>query len=306
MATQMKKIALVVVLILGTAAHMLAQSANATLSGLVRDSEGAVIPNAKVTALQIATHIIYSGVSSGDGTYTILNLPVGDYKVTAEAPGFKVAVVPVITLQTAETAALNVTLSIGAVTEQVVVTDTVPLINTQDTSIGQVVENRSIESLALNGRQFWQLVALVPGATYTPGGEGTRTGGSSIRSSAVNVQINGTGFIYNGWMLDGVDVTEYEQGGTNVQPNVDALTEFKVLGANMPAIYGHTPNMVTATIKSGTNQFHGEVFEFLRNDAADAHNYFARTSKNILKRNQFGGTLGGPIVRNKLFFFHRL
>ena len=117
------------------------------------------------------------------------------------------------------------------------------------------------------------------------------------------MQINGTGFIYNGWMLDGVDVTEYEQGGTNVQPNVDALTEFKVLGANMPAIYGHTPNMVSATIKSGTNKFHGEVFEFLRNDAADAHNYFARTSKNILKRNQFGGTLGGPIVRDKLFFF---
>jgi len=303
MATQMKKIALVLALTLGTAAHMLAQSANATLSGFVRDSQDAVIPNAKVTALQIATHVIYSAVSSGEGAYTILNLPVGDYKVTAEAPGFKIAVVPLLTLQTAEAASLNLTLPVGAVTEQVVVTDTVPLINTQDTSIGQVVENRSIQSLALNGRQFWQLVALVPGATYTPGGEGTRTGGSSIRSSAVNVQINGTGFIYNGWMLDGVDVTEYEQGGTNVQPNVDALTEFKVLGANMPAIYGHTPNMVSATIKSGTNKFHGEVFEFLRNDAADAHNYFARTSKNILKRNQFGGTLGGPIVRDKLFFF---
>ena len=107
MATQMKKIALVLALILGTAAPMLAQSANATLSGLVRDSEGAVIPNAKVTAVQIATHVIYSAISSGDGAYTILNLPVGDYKVTAEAPGFKVAVVPVLTLQTAETAALN-------------------------------------------------------------------------------------------------------------------------------------------------------------------------------------------------------
>ena len=100
MATQMKKIASVLALILGTAAHMLAQSANATLSGFVRDSQDAVIPNAKVTAVQIATHVIYSAVSSGDGAYTILNLPVGDYKVTAEAPGFKVAVVPVLTLQT--------------------------------------------------------------------------------------------------------------------------------------------------------------------------------------------------------------
>jgi Carboxypeptidase regulatory-like domain/TonB dependent receptor len=303
MTLQLKRIVLMIALITGMVGHLLAQSANATLSGFIRDSEGAVIPNAKVKAEQIATHVSYSAVSSADGAYTILNLPVGDYKVTAEAPGFKIAVVPSITLQTAQAADLNVTLPVGAVTEQVVVTDTVPLINTQDTSIGQVVENRSIESLALNGRQFWQLVALVPGATYTPGGEGTRTGGSSIRSSAVNVQINGTGFIYNGWMLDGVDVTEYEQGGTNVQPNVDALAEFKVLGANMPAIYGHTPNMVTATVKSGTNQFHGEVFEFIRNDIADAHNYFARTSKNILKRNQFGGTLGGPIVKDKLFFF---
>ncbi len=303
MESQARRFVLLLALIAAAAGHVLAQSANATLSGFVRDSQGAVVPNAKVTAEQIATHQIYNTVSSGDGVYNILNLPVGEYRITTEAPGFKTAVVPATTLQTAQVASLNVTLSIGAVTDQVVVTDTVPLINTEDTSIGQVVENRSIESLALNGRQFWQLVALVPGATYTPGGQGTRTGGSSIRSSAVNVQINGTGFIYNGWMLDGVDVTEYEQGGTNVQPNVDALAEFKVLGANMPAAYGHTPNMVTATIKSGTDKFHGELFEFIRNDIADAHNYFARTSKNILKRNQFGGTLGGPIIHEKAFFF---
>ncbi len=181
-------------------------------------------------------------------------------------------------------------------------TSDVPLLATETSSVGQVVENRSIQSLALNGRQFWQLVALVPGASYTPGGQGTRTGGGSIRSSAVNVQINGTGFIYNGWLLDGSDITEYEQGGTNVQPNVDALAEFKVFTANMPAEYGHTPNIVSAITKSGTNAFHGTVFEFLRNDAFDARNFFA-VNKNVLKRNQFGGTIGGPIVRNKVFFF---
>ena len=160
MTNQMKKIALVLALIFGTTAHMLAQSANATLSGFVRDPQGAVIPNAKVRAEQTATHQIYTTTSNGDGVYNILNLPVGDYKVTTEAPGCKIAVIPSITLQTAEAAALNVTLPVGAVTEEVVVTDSVPLINTQDTSIGQIVENRSIESLALNGRQFWQLVAL--------------------------------------------------------------------------------------------------------------------------------------------------
>jgi hypothetical protein len=208
-------------------------------------------------------------------------------------------VIPTLTLQTAQAANLDFTLSVGDVTQQVVVTTNPPQINTQESSIGQVVENKSIESVALNGRQFWQLVALTPGATYTPGGQGTRTGGSSLRSSSVNVQINGTGFIYNGWSLDGVDITEYEQGGTNVQPNVDSLAEFKVFGANMAASYGFTPNVVSATMKSGTNQFHGTAFEFLRNDVADAHNYFARTNKNVLKRNQFGGVIGGPIRRDK-------
>ncbi len=280
-----------------------AQSANATLSGFVRDSSGAFVPKASVTAEALATHQTYKVVAGESGSYTIVDLPVGDYRVTTSAAGFKLAVVPKITLQTAQAASLDVTLSAGAVSEVVTVTTDVPIINSQDSSIGQVVEGKSIESVALNGRQFWNLVALTPGATYTPGGQGTRTGGGSLRSSSVNVQINGTGFIFNGWSLDGVDITEYEQGGTNVQPNVDSLAEFKVLSANMPAAYGHTPNVVSATMKSGTNKFHGTVFEFLRNDAGDAHNYFARTNKNVLKRHQFGGVIGGPIIKDKLFFF---
>lgn len=293
-------------LILGTflcAAPLMGQSSNATLSGFVRDSTGAYIPNATITVEAIATHLKYDTTSSDSGAYKVLNLPVGDYKVTATSKGFKMSVVPKLTLQTAQAADLDVTLATGEVNEQVTVTAAMPIINSQDSSIGQVVENKSIESVALNGRQFWQLVALTPGATYTPGGQGTRTGGGSLRSSSVNVQINGTGFIYNGWSLDGVDITEYEQGGTNVQPNVDSLAEFKVLGANMPASYGFTPNVVSATMKSGTNKFHGTAFEFLRNDAADAHNYFARTNKNILRRHQFGGVIGGPIRRDKIFFF---
>ena len=286
-----------------TASHAVAQSANATLSGFVRDSSGAFIPHASVVAESLATHQTYKAVTGNGGEYTIVDLPIGDYKVTTTADGFKLSLAPHITLQTAQAASLDVWLAPGAVSEQVVVTDTLPIVNTQDSSVGQVVEGRSIESVALNGRAFWQLVALTPGATYTPGGQGTRTGGGSLRSSSVAVQINGTGFIFNGWSLDGVDITEYEQGGTNVQPNVDSLAEFKVLSANMPAAYGHTPNVVSATMKSGGNAFHGTAFEFLRNDAADAHNYFARTNKNILKRHQFGGVIGGPIIKDRLFFF---
>ena len=278
------------------------QTTSATISGVIRDAQGGVVPTAKITAVQSETGTTREVPTSGNGYYSIPNLAIGDYRVTIAAAGFKTSVIPSITLQINQNAELNINLELGAMTEQINVSSDVPLLATESSSIGTVVESRSIQSLALNGRQFWQLVALVPGASYTPGGDRTRTGGSSIRSSAVNVQINGTGFIYNGWLLDGVDITEYEQGGTNIQPNVDSLAEFKVEGANMSAEFGHTPNVVSATLKSGTNSFHGTIFEFLRNDKLDARNFFA-TQKNALKRNQFGAAIGGPIWRNKVFFF---
>jgi hypothetical protein len=279
-----------------------AQTTTATISGVVRDPQGGIIPNSSITVVQIETGQTRQTNSGATGDYTIANLPVGTYRITASAAGFKKTVIPSITLQVNQEAHIDLLLEIGSVSDEVTVTAEAPLLATESTSVGQVVENRSVESLALNGRQFWQLVALTPGASYTPGGDRTRTGGSSIRSSAVNVQINGTGFIYNGWLLDGTDITEYEQGGTNVQPNVDALQEFKVMSANMPAEYGHTPNFVSAIMKSGTNQFHGTLFEFIRNDKLDARNFFAVT-KNPLRRNQYGGTVGGPIKRNLVFFF---
>ncbi len=290
-------------LTLGCCLPAAAQTTNATLSGVVRDAQGSVVPHASVVATNTQTGQSRNTTSGDTGDYTITDLAIGDYKISASAPGFKMLVIPSITLHVNQQASLDLKLDVGAVSEQVVVTTTLPLLNTESSSVGQVVQNQSIESQPLNGRDFWQLVALVPGASYTPGGQGTRTGGASLRSSVVNVQIDGTGFIWNGWLMDGADITEYEQGGTNIQPNVDALAEFKVFSANMPAEYGHTPNVVSVTMKSGTNSFHGTAYEFIRNDIIDAHNYFATTSKNILKRNQFGGTLGGPIKKDKVFFF---
>ncbi|HEV2273174.1 MAG TPA: carboxypeptidase regulatory-like domain-containing protein [Acidobacteriaceae bacterium] len=290
-------------LALGCGLPALAQSTNATLSGVVHDAQGSVVPRATIQATNIQTGQSRETTSGDTGDYTVPDLAIGDYRITASAAGFKTLVIPSITLHVNQAAALDLKLEVGAVSEQVVVTTTLPLLNTENSSVGQVVQSQSIESQPLNGRSFWQLVALVPGASYTPGGEGTRTGGASLRSSVVNVQIDGTGFIWNGWLMDGADITEYEQGGTNIQPNVDALAEFKVFSANMPAEYGHTPNVVSVTMKSGTNAFHGTAYEFIRNDVIDAHNYFAITSKNILKRNQFGGTIGGPIKKDKVFFF---
>jgi hypothetical protein len=297
------RILLAVFMVAGLDISAMGQTTNATLSGTVQDSQGASIPNASVTATQTDTGQSSAVQSGPDGHYVITNLPIGSYRMTASSPGFKTLIIPSVTLQVNQSAEVNLKLAVGARTEEVTVTEEVPLLTTDDSSVGQVVQNQSIESTPLNGRDFWQLVALVPGASYTPGGEGTITGGGSLRASVVNVQINGTGFIWNGWLMDGADITEYEQGGTNVQPNVDALSEFKVFSANMPAEYGHTPNVVSVNMKSGTNQLHGTVYEFLRNDIIDAHNYFATTSKNILKRNQFGGTVGGPIKKDKIFFF---
>jgi Carboxypeptidase regulatory-like domain/TonB dependent receptor len=279
------------------------QSTSATLSGIVSDPQGANIPNATVVVTQISTHQTRTIVSDAGGSYSIPNLDIGQYSVSASAPGFKKLLIPSITLQVNQMAELNLTLPIGAVTDQITVTTALPLVNAESSAVGQVIENRSIESLALNGRQFWQLTSLVPGATYTPGGQQISRGGSGIRSSSVNVSINGANSTFTGWRLDGSDITDVEAGGTNLQPNVDALEEFKVETSNMSAEYGHEPSVIVATTKSGTNAFHGVAFEFLRNDYFNAHNYFATTTKDGLKRNQFGGGVGGPIKRDKAFFF---
>ena len=282
-----------------------AQSTNAILSGTVSDSTGAVIPGATIAAKQLATGMQRIATSDAGGAYTIPALPIGAYSVSASAPGFKTVQIASIVLQVNQAAALNLTMTVGAASEQVTVTTELPLVNSQNATLGQVIENRSIESIALNGRQFWQLTALTPGATYTPGGQMTSRGGAGIRSSTVNVQINGTNSVSTGWLLDGSNITDFEAGGTNIQVNVDALQEFKVQSAGAPAEFGMTPAVVTATLKSGSNEFHGEGFEFIRNNAIDARNYFVRApqAKNVLRRDQFGGTFGGPILKGKLFFF---
>ena len=278
------------------------QTSTATLSGLVRDASSAVVPGASVSARHDATGQVRSAVTGNTGDYVISGLPIGLHTISVNAQGFKTTVISGIALQVDQQARLDVTLELGSLVETVQVTETAPILQTATSSVGQVVDNSSIRSQPLNGRQFWQLIALVPGATYIPGGQTANTNGRSIRATVVNVQINGSGRIYNGWLLDGADITEYQLGGTNLQPNVDALQEFKVESADMSAEYGHWVTAINATLKSGTNEYHGSLFEFLRNDKADARNFFSLT-KDSLRRNQFGFTFGGPVRRNKVFFF---
>ncbi len=307
--SQSSVLGMLVASLLGFVATVQGQLNLATVSGTVKDASDAAVPNAAVTAKNLGTGLERSVKSDANGNYSISNLQVGHYSITVTVPGFETTSIPDIELQVGQSATVDPVLQVGSATQQVTVNTTAPLLATTTSSVGQVVDQRVLQDVPLNGRAFWQLTQLTPGATYTPGGANPYTGSSAIRARAVNVSVNGSDPQQTGWSLDGANITEPQLGGTEIQPNVDAIQEFKVESGNMSAEFGHTPNMVTATIKSGTNQFHGNVFEFLRNDKLDARNFFYQTpagssqSKDVLKRNQFGGTFGGPIKKDKTFFF---
>ena len=298
----------VAVLFLG-ADYAQAQISSAALLGSVTDPTGAVVAGATVQVKNIGTQQIRSTATDASGGYVFQDLPAAHYTLTISQAGFKSFTVPDLQLQVAQRALVNATLEVGAVGQELTVSAVAPIIDSSTSSVGQVVDTATVERMPLNGRSFWQLTSLTPGATYTPGGQGTRTGGSSIRSSSVNVTINGQAPNQTGWSLDGAFITEMQTGGTLIQPNVDALQEFRVEGANMMAEYGHTPNVINATLKSGSNQLHGSAFDYLRNSAFDARNFFylppAGSKQTIapLRRNQYGFTLGAPIRRDKTFFF---
>jgi Carboxypeptidase regulatory-like domain len=278
------------------------QIGQANLGGTVRDSSGAVIPNAQVTLKNIGTGEARSVKTGSAGEYVLPNLAPGDYSLTIQARGFKAYVVGSLELHTSQHASVNATLQIGTQTQKVTVASSVPLVTTNSTAVQHLVPPTAVAKLPLNGREFWQLTELTPGTIYIPSNEVTAYTGTEIRADSVDVYVNGQSFQTTGWTLDGALITNMEFGGTLTQPNVDAIQEFNVEAGNMSAAYGTSPSMIVATLKSGTNRFHGTAYDYFRNDAFDARNFFL-PDRLALKRNQFGGTLGGPIKRNKVFFF---
>jgi len=295
--------------VLALVASAVAQISNGSFLGTVVDPSGGVVGGATIEVQNLGTKVTRSVTTNSSGQYVIPDLPAAHYSIKVTMAGFKTYTIPDVELQVAQRALIDATLQVGGVEQEVTVAAAPPIVQTSESSVGQVVNPTSVERMPLNGRSFWQLTSLTPGATYTPGGQGTRTGGSSIRSSSVNVVINGTAPNQVGWYLDGAFITEMQTGGTLIQPNVDALQEFKVESANMSAEHGHTPNAVNVTSKSGTNSFHGTAFEFLRNSKLDARNFFyippvgSNQTKDTLRRNQYGFAVGGPIRKDKTFFF---
>lgn len=274
----------------------------ASVVGTVHDSTGAVVPGASVTALNMDTGFSRTAMTNSQGSYEITSVPTGPYTLTAVLVGFKQSQVPNIILQVEQKALIDITLTAGAVTQTVKVTEAPTLIQTESSSLGQVINHQQIIDLPLNGSHVTQLTELTPGAitSNTKGGPpaGSATGFTTVAVSGG--QSEKTEFI-----LDGITDTEQLYDGIQFEPSVDFVQEFKVLSNAFPAEYGRGSAQVLMSTRSGTNQIHGTVFEFLRNNAMDALPYFAArgTSTAPLRRNQFGAAIGGPIQKNRLFYF---
>jgi hypothetical protein len=281
-----------------SAAGLFAQS-TALIEGTVHDSSGAVVADATVTARNEDNGFTRAVRSNSHGSYEIVSVPIGRYTLRAERSGFGPTEVPDFVLQVAQQALIDITLNPGNVGQTVTVNSAPTLIQTEASSVGQVIDNKKIVDLPLNGRDFTQLVSLTPGALTSniPGGPaaGSNTGFTTV--SVSGGQSEKTEFL-----LDGISNQEQLYNGVQFSPSVDFIEEFKVLSNSFSAEYGRGSAIIVVGTRSGTNQIHGTAFEFLRNDALDAKNYFA-VGKAPLRRNQFGASFGGPILKNRLFYF---
>jgi hypothetical protein len=282
-------------LILTVGCAMVWAQATAQISGTVRDQSGAVLPGVEITATQTGTGVSRNVVTNETGSYVLPNLPLGPYRLEGALPGFRTYVQTGIVLQVNSTPVINVVLEVGQVTEQIEVSANAALVETRSSTVGSVVENARILELPLNGRDVTELITLAGGAVQDRLTSQNYGGGSPMLAVAGSA---GWGTDYT---LDGANHVSFMSGTTMLMPFPDAMQEFKVETSGVGAQRGNSA-AVAAVTKSGTNELHGNLFEFVRNDLFNARQYFA-TKHSTLKRNQFGGTIGGPIVKNKLFFF---
>ncbi|MGH9765749.1 MAG: carboxypeptidase regulatory-like domain-containing protein, partial [Blastocatellia bacterium] len=289
------RIAVVIYLILFfSSAPTPAQVESGKIVGTVRDSTGGVLLGATVTLTNSETNIAKNTTTNGSGEYVITQLKPGTYSLRVEENGFKTAFQMGITVDVNQVARIDLTLVPGEVTEKVVVSAAEPLVDSQTSSIGQVIEERRVHDLPLNGRDFIQLTYLSPGVNQGPEGTVQQGGIPENERGNGSVEVNGLMATNNNFLLNGFDNNEQQIGFEVIQPSIDAIQEFKVQTSNFGADIGKGGAVVNVVLKSGTNSFHGSVFEFLRNSAMDAKNYFDDPTLPIpsFKQNQFGGTLG--------------
>ena len=274
------------------AAHVRAQVGAGEITGVVRDQAGAVVAGATITVTEVNTNRRRVAVSTADGVYTAAGLAPGDYRVDVELSGFKPVRRGAIRVSTGEKARIDFTLAVGGVREQVAVTAAAPALRTESGGLGTIVDQQQLAQLPLNGRSFITLASLAPGVALPPASAFPRINGGRPRT--------------NEYLFDGISVLQPEPGQVAFFPVVDAIQEFRIERNSPAAEFGRfNGGVINLTTRAGTNAFHGAGFEFFRNQSLNARNYFQRANpvKPDYRRNQFGGTLGGPLVRDRTFFF---
>ena len=289
-----------VLIMVGAGQTLRAQQITASIQGKISDPSGAVVQEATVTAKQAETGFLRTTTSSRDGSFLLVELPVGHYQLEVAAKGFQKYLREGITLDVNQTATISIRLTVGAETQQIEVTADAQLIQTTSSSLGLVVSEQELLDLPLDGRNFSQLGLLQPGVVpLTPG---LKQAGGSLRDGQA-YSVNGQRPESNNFLIDGANNINSVDAGFVLKPPIDAISEFRILTHNANAEFGQNTGSTTNIItRSGANAFHGAAWEFLRNDALDASDYSTH-SVQPLKQNQFGGTFGGPIVKDRSFFF---
>jgi len=285
-------------------AGLLAQSISTSqIVGTIQDSSGSAIPDAQIVAIQTDTGLSRTTQSNVDGSYTLTNLPIGPYRIDVKKDGFSAYTQSGIVLQVASKPTIDVTLKVGAVSEKVQVTANATMVETQNSGVGQVVDQERVVDLPLNGRLATQLITLAGAAATVPQANSGQL--SSAKNYPNEAVISVGGGMSNGltYVMDGGTHNDPINNANLPLPFPDALQEFKVETSALPAQYGHhSSGAVNVVTKSGTNSYHGDLFEFLRNGDFNARDTFS-PARDALKRSQFGATFGGPIKKDKLFFF---
>src|SRR5438445_11821364 len=295
---------LLFVAMLGSLAPLSAQEITAAIVGTVTDPSGAPINGAGVTATDTERGTVWTAKTNDAGVYNLPRVPVGNYTVKVSAPGFQTAVHPPFTLVLNQTAPIDVQMKMGKVTETVEVTSTAPILKTETTQVDTIIDSATNDLLPLATRNYVELTLLSPGSV-SPDPDNFNNGDNT--ASGARPYINGNREQANNFILDGMDNNQVSDNLLGYTPAPDAIQEFNLITSNASAEFGNFEGgIVSATIKSGTNSYHGDAWEFFRNDVLNAKswsNNFNALPKDKVRWNMFGATFGGPIFKNKLFFF---
>jgi carboxypeptidase family protein len=293
----------IAILSLATVSAVYAQAITGRIVGTVQDRNQSAVPNAKVIINNQGTGISSEFQTDDRGNYIAPSLPSGAYKVTVAASGFRQAVASNVVVNVAQTTRLDLTLEVGNVQEAVEITGGASIVQSTTSDLGEIVNQRQVQTLPLNGRIFSQLIQLVPGAVPAGFGAAPEAASTAGARSATSASVNGLPWAGTTYYMDGIENKETLNAFISMSPPIEAIEEFKVQTNSASAEYGaFGGGVVNLTLRSGTNEYHGALFEYLRNEALNARDFFA-SSKNPFKTNQFGGVFGGPIVKNKAFFF---